>query len=235
MSKPWGQYVIAKVNLPDILRHELKKAKGNKVMLSTVTDCYQPIERELKLTRGCLEVLSGVPCSVLIVTKSPLVVRDIDILKRFEEKMVGVSISYHDDNLRKVFERASGSIPLRIKTLKTLKDSHVKSWAFISPIIPYVTNVTEIVKKLQGSVDSIGASTFNPYKNTLQSMRVSLMSMGVNFDRALEKVFDCAFWDKTEEMLETACRKTGITFEGLHRFACTPVVDINVKHIDVIG
>ena len=87
----------------DSSKTDEKGARGH-VMISSVTDPYQPMEEKYKLTRRCLEVLLPHQFSVDILTKSPLVLRDLDLLKKFKEMEVGITITTDDDEIRKIFE-----------------------------------------------------------------------------------------------------------------------------------
>ena len=92
-QEPWGSFVDVKVNAPAILPKQLARARRGNVLISSVTDGYQPIESKYKLTRQCLEVLLEYQFPVDILTKSPLVLRDMDIMEKFKEIEVGLTIT----------------------------------------------------------------------------------------------------------------------------------------------
>lgn len=135
-QEPWGNFVDAKVNAPSVLEKQLKRAAKGLVLMSSVIDPYQPIEKELGLTRACLEILAlhGFPFDVL--TKSPLVLRDIDILSRFPEAEVGITVTTDDENTMRLFEPHAPSIRDRIRALKNLFDAGITTYAFLGPILP---------------------------------------------------------------------------------------------------
>jgi len=83
-------------------------------MISSVTDPYQPVENQYKLTRQCLEVLLAYQFPVSILTKSSLVLRDLDLIKRFKEMEVGITITTDNDKIREIFEPNAPSIETRI-------------------------------------------------------------------------------------------------------------------------
>lgn len=133
----WGSFVEAKVNIVDVLRAELaKKRHAGAAMLSSVCDPYQPAELRYRLTRGCLEALREFGWRIEILTRSPLVMRDVDILKTSIGASVGFSIPTDDDRVRKILEPNSPPIGSRIATLKKLHEAGVETWAFIGPILP---------------------------------------------------------------------------------------------------
>lgn len=133
----WGSFVEAKTNIVGVLRAELaKKRQTGSAMLSSVCDPYQPAELRYKLTRGCLEALREFGWRIEILTRSPLVMRDVDILKSSLGASVGFSIPTDDDKVRKILEPHSPPIGSRVATLKKLREAGVETWAFIGPILP---------------------------------------------------------------------------------------------------
>ena len=133
----WGTFVEAKVNIVRVLRDELsRKRKTGSVMLSTVCDPYQPAERRYELTRGCLEALRESGWGFDILTRSPLVTRDINILKNAPGVSVGFTIPTDDDSVRKILEPNAPSIQSRLDALRKLRDGGIDTWAFIGPMLP---------------------------------------------------------------------------------------------------
>ena len=118
--EPWGSFVDIKMNAPELLRKQLKRAEKGTVMLSSVTDPYQPAESKYKITRKCLEVLALYQFPVNILTKSPLVLRDIDIISGLKDAEVGITITTDEDKIRKIFEPGTPSISDRINKLKKI-------------------------------------------------------------------------------------------------------------------
>ena len=159
-SAAWGTFVEVKVNIVDVLRAELaKKRKAGSVMLSSVCDPYQPVELRYKLTRGCLEALREFGWEIGILTRSPLVMRDVDILKSSIGASVGFSIPTDDDKVRKILEPNSPPIGSRIATLKKLREAGVETWAFIGPILPM--NPKALYELVAPHVSSVIISALN--------------------------------------------------------------------------
>src|SRR4030066_2259053 len=123
--EPWGSFVDVKINAPEVLRRELKRAEKGGIILSSVTDPYQPIEAKYMITRKCLEVLALFQFPVDILTKSPLVLRDIDIISRLNDAEAGITITTDNDDVRKIFEPHAPSISSRIEALKNLHKAGV--------------------------------------------------------------------------------------------------------------
>ncbi len=146
--------IIIKPEAPHLLRKELasKRWKPQSIAMSGVTDCYQPIERQLKLTRGCLEVLAECRNPVGIVTKNNLVTRDIDLLQelaRFHATVVLVSITTLDTDLRKRMEPRTSPPKARLNAVRKLADAGIPVGIMMAPIIPGLTDpeIPEILKQ----------------------------------------------------------------------------------------
>jgi DNA repair photolyase len=135
-SEPWGTFVDVKVNAVDLLKKALRRNITGEVLMSSVTDAYQPLEDKYELTRGCLALLAQTELDVDILTKSDLVVRDIDILSGMATVDVGLTITTNREDIKHVFEPASSSIGERINALKSMRKAGVSTYVFIGPILP---------------------------------------------------------------------------------------------------
>jgi DNA repair photolyase len=139
-SEEWGRFVDVKVNFLERLEREVKKAKPGTVMLSSVTDAYQPLEEKYQLTRGALEILSRYDFSVHIQTKSDLVLRDIDLLKKLKEPEVGFTITCLDSEVQNKFEPAASPVEKRFEALKKLNQEEINTFIFFGPVLPYFSD-----------------------------------------------------------------------------------------------
>ena len=126
----WGTWVEAKMNAPELVKG---KYVDDWVYMSSISDPYHPIEKELRLTQNVLENLDK-RIKLSIQTKSNLVLRDIDIFKKFKNIEIGLTINSFKGNKKHIFEPFSSSNEVRINTLKTLKKEGFTTYAFISPI-----------------------------------------------------------------------------------------------------
>jgi DNA repair photolyase len=152
-QETWGTFVDAKMNAPDILKKEVEKSGKGSVILSSVTDPYQPVEARYELTRKCLEVLLGSDCSVDILTKSPLVLRDLSLIRKFRDIEVGITITTDDENMRKAFEPGAPPVMTRIRTLRKLHEKGIRTYAFIGPLLPMnPERLAEQIKSYAGYV-----------------------------------------------------------------------------------
>jgi DNA repair photolyase len=156
------QKILVKKNAPELLGKKLKSKnwKACPIMFSGNTDCYQPIERKLEITRKCLEVFWKYKHPVGFITKNALILRDLDILKKMAELnlvRVSISITSLSEETRRLLEPRTASIKQRLKTVKTLSENGIPVNVMMAPIIPSLNSheILPLVKK----VAEMGASS----------------------------------------------------------------------------
>ena len=148
----WGEFVDVKVNAPSLLQSEIKRKRAGRVWISGICDPYQPLEKKYELTRGCLEILSRHGWPVTIQTKSPLLLRDIELFEGFIDVEVTVTIATADENIRQIFEPKAPSIRERIEALEKLHSKGIKTSAMIAPMLPKAEG---LANELRGKIDSV--------------------------------------------------------------------------------
>jgi DNA repair photolyase len=137
--------IMVKTNAPELLRAELESPRWQPqtLVLSGVTDPYQPVERKLQITRGCLEVLAQFRNPVAIITKNHLVTRDIDLLRELaacNAAAVNVSVTSLDQNLQRVLEPRTTSPQGRLDAIRQLREANIPVGVMVAPIIPGLTD-----------------------------------------------------------------------------------------------
>ena len=134
----WGAWSVPKLNAPELLWSQRHRLHGQTVFMASATDPYQPLERQYRLTRGCLEVLLQCPTTRVIVhTRSPLVLRDLELLQAFGERLsVGFSIPTDDDTVRQVVEPKAPPIPSRWAAVERLCRAAVAVTLAVTPLMP---------------------------------------------------------------------------------------------------
>ncbi len=172
IKEKWGDFVYPKINCPELLKKELKKNKPGHIWMSSVCDCYAPIEGKFKLTRKILEIIADSPYknkfTIEILTKSALVKRDFDLIKKLNCEL-GLSINTLDEKTSKIIEPFASSPEQRIKTLKEAKEFGIKVFGFISPVLPGITNLDEIFKNLS-FCDYVWVELLNTRKSVLNRL-----------------------------------------------------------------
>lgn len=150
-ERPWGSFLDVKTNIAEVLAQEIKIKRRGVVGLGTVTDAYQPAEEKYRIARKCLETLAKRSWPVCIQTKSALVLRDADILKKMNAE-VGFTMTTIDDSVRMAFEPGASPIGERLSAIDKLASSGIGTFAFIGPILPYLTDRGGDLEKLISSL-----------------------------------------------------------------------------------
>ena len=158
-KEAWGEFVDAKMNAPEILKKQLKRAKRGTVWVSSVCDPYQPLEEKYEITRRCLKELVAKQFPVNIQTKSKLALRDLDVFQEFEEIEVGFTITTDDERVARQFEPRATPVKDRFKALEKIHVSGIRTYAFIGPILP--GNPEKLAQNLEGKVDYVYIDRMN--------------------------------------------------------------------------
>jgi DNA repair photolyase len=195
-QEPWGEFVDVKINAPELLSKEILKKKVGNVWVSGVCDPYQPLEAKYQLTRRCLAILAQHDWPVVVQTRSPQVLRDIDILKNAKNFEVGFSVTTADDSIRKLFEPHAPPIKDRIAALDTLHKAGIRTYAMIAPMLP---GTEGLIQLLRGKVDYILVDRMN-YNNALSIYRQNHLE-----DKLTEEYFR-----RTAKELADECANAGI-------------------------
>jgi DNA repair photolyase len=158
----WGDYLYVKTNAVELLKGELasmKTAKRNSsILMSSVTDPYQAAEARYRLVRGCLEALAAVdyPGCVSILTKAPLVTRDIDVLTGLTQAEVGMTVTTTDDAISRWLEVRAPLASKRLVALNTLNNAGIRTYAFVGPLLPHFRLRPELLDDLFASIAATG-------------------------------------------------------------------------------
>ncbi len=165
-TEPWGFFVDIRVNIADALKKQLKssKYKSGRIFIGTVTDPYQPVENKYQLTRKILEVLKDYEAGVSILTKSDLVLRDLNLLKQFKDIDVNFTITTFDEKWKKLTELNSPTVAQRMEAIKTLVANGVSAFVMMGPYWPFFTDSETMLRKFK----EIGVSqVFTESLNTI--------------------------------------------------------------------
>ena len=229
--------IVVKVNAPEVLRQQLlrKSWKGDLVVFSGNTDCYQPLEASYGITRRCLEVMREFRNPVGIITKGALIRRDIDVLQdlvRDARLHVNVSLAFADEDMARKMEPGAPSPAVRLKAIRALADAGIPVGVGVAPIIPGMNDgqIAEILKRAR---DAGATSAFRVMlRLPLEVKPVFLGRLQESFpDRAAKVehavremrggalyvsefgkrgVGQGARWDAIEQLFDLTCRKLGL-------------------------
>ena len=156
-TESWGSFLDVKY-WPAIKNPS--KYAGKELFFGSVTDPYLPQEETYRRTRALLLELQGSGVRLSIQTKSDLVLRDLDLIRTFPDARVGFSINTLDEAFKNDMDRAV-SIGRRLKAMKALHDTGIRTTCFISPIFPGITDVEEIVERVKGQCNLIWLENLN--------------------------------------------------------------------------
>jgi len=217
----WGTFLDAKINALELLARQLQRRKTpppELVFLSSVTDPYLPEEAQYQLTRKILEVLLRYQIPLEILTKSDLVLRDLDLLRQFKQCSVGMSIMTTDDELAHRVEPCAAPPSRRIQALKTLKAEGLETYAFVSPYLPHLSDLERLIPALQGVISSFGVEALNVTgANWSGVARVLRHFYPDRLDACWQCVKDDTYWDVLEERARQLATQYGMAFTGLYR------------------
>ncbi|MHA1664926.1 MAG: radical SAM protein [Candidatus Njordarchaeales archaeon] len=212
----WGSFVHIKINGVSVLKKEIYRAKRGKILFSSVTDPYQPIESKYKLTRKLLEIVLRRQFPVVILTKSNLVLRDIDIFRKFNDIEIGLTVTTISEQISKIFEPHAPSPMMRINALSKLS-KEFDTYLFLGPIMPVISEseIEEIVETAYNSgVKRIIADRLNMKGGNYLTIREALK----NFPLDEVKNFWYSLWDpsyyrKVKVLLHNLGNRFGIPID----------------------
>ena len=149
-DEPWGTFVDVKIRSTSTRPINLA---GKNVFLSSVTDCYNPLEEKYELTRKLLQQLRYSGAAITILTKSALVLRDLDIFRQMPDITIGVSMNTTDDLFRQEIEPGAASVLNRLYDLKTLRENGIRNWMHVSPLFPHFSDWKALLEAAAGFTD----------------------------------------------------------------------------------
>lgn len=172
----WGSRIYVKTNAPAVLRTELAKRswRHENVAIGTVTDPYQPLEGRYRLTRGILEALRDYDTPASLITRSPLVIRDIDVLTqlaRVAGASVSVSVATLDERIARQIEPTVAPPKKRLQAVARLAQAGITVHVALAPILPHITDSEENVEAVVRAAREAGAHAV--WHNTLHLHEVT--------------------------------------------------------------
>ncbi len=180
------------------------------------TDPYQPSEEIYKQTRQVLEILLNRGFSVCILTKSDLVVRDIDILSNMVDSSAGISIAFQDEHTRQLFETKAPSNERRIEALKKLKEAGIQTYTLVCPVMPFITDVESLIDMVEPYSDTIWLYALNMKEKEDKNWQNIREILDSNYPEMTEQYRKIAFskehpyWKELREKLNKLKLKRGL-------------------------
>lgn len=212
-NEQWGSFIDVKMCDKKI---NLDKIKGKTVFLSSVTDCYNQYEEKYEITRKILEQLLEADCVVNISTKSKLILRDIDLLKRLKHLKVSISINTTDEFFKNDMDNAS-SIADRVNTIKELNGNGIYTVLFISPIFPYITDFENIIELTKEYVDEYWFENLNLRGTYKQDVLAYISNKFPSLYDKYKEIYinhNNDYWISLSEKIENYCKKNKLKFKN---------------------
>ena len=211
-TEEWGTYI-------DVKKYDscrLPKSLGGKtILLSSVTDPYNPYEVKFHKSRDILKLLVNSDAHVEILSKSDLMVEDIDLLKEFRDLSVGISMNTLDDGFRKDMEPGAPSVQRRLKALEKLHSAGIPTYLFISPIFPYLTDIRAILRETAGNIDKVCFENLNlrgSAKKEILGYIAEKYPQHLDGYKAIYTKKDMTYWTELEAELQAMSAEYGIPF-----------------------
>lgn len=210
----WGKYVYVKTNAIELMEKDIKRLmKKNphpKIAMSTVTDPYQGVEKQYRLTRGILEVFvkHQYQGRVGLLTKSPMILDDLKLLKKIPNLEVGMSITTTDDQLSRFLEVKAPLASARLRTLKKLNNAGIKTYVFIGPFLPHMKLKPELIDNLFSEIKAAGTNDVKiEYLNLPKYVRPKMNSLLKEETKEIQEVYTSSQLKKYREQIAPILRK----------------------------
>ncbi|MEI6575122.1 MAG: radical SAM protein [Bacteroidota bacterium] len=211
-GEKWGEFVDVKINAAETIKGYTHPDKT--LLIGSVTDPYQQVEKKHEITRQILVELLKYQPRIEILTKSGLIIRDIEILKKFKNLRVGISLNSLDPKISRELEPFASTPSIRIRVLKELNAANIKSYLFISPIFPYITNYQDIIKNVMDFTQDISFENLNIRANNkveickfIEKNKPELL----DFYRTLST--NKIFWKSLKSKIISYCTQNNINYK----------------------
>jgi DNA repair photolyase len=212
----WGKEVGVRSNLPMLLSKEIRKKRGV-IGIGTVTDPYQQLEKSCLVTRKCLMEIIRHDNPISILTKSELVVRDIELISATKRPEVGVTVTSVDDRVSQAFEPGAPLPSKRLEALRLLTEAGLNTYAMVGPVLPMLseTDLNDLVHAIvQTGTKRLMVDRMR-YRPGMEEAIAKLPLMGTEPYRAryLEMMADRDSARSSEKIIEKACAESSLRLE----------------------
>ncbi len=210
-AENWGEVIAVKTNIVEALKRDISRSSRGIVGVSTVTDPYQPVEGKYKLTRECIDLLSKNGFRVSIQTRSPLVVRDLGILKRNPSMFdLGMTMASPDQDVTKILEPGAPPPSARMFALEKASSYGIETWMFLGPIIRGFNDSDAQFGQVVDFASKIGSriiyDKFSPYRGPLDVMSKVLEENRQSYTSKA----DSKWWSSVRDRLSKLCASAGV-------------------------
>ena len=209
----WGDFVDVKICDKDV--NASLYSENETILFGSVTDAYNPFEKKYEKTRRILEQLVSCKARIEILTKSDLILRDIDILKKIPNVYVGISMNTTDDAFRKEIEPFASSIEMRINTLDTLHKEGIPTYLFMSPIFPGLSDCKEVIDKTHRFINYVCFENLNLRGAYLPRVMDYIKESYSEYQDMYKSIYwnkSITYWENLKIELEKYCKELGVEY-----------------------
>lgn len=208
-GEPWGTYLEPKqyssMKLP-------RNLKGKTILVGSVTDAYNPAEKKYHMMPDILRALSECQAHVEILTKSSLILRDMELLRRIPDLAVGISLSNLDQADNDILEPNASSASDRLNTLRILHQNGISTYLFVAPYLPGITRLGMLADAAGESVDYICVENLNLRGASKTHMLDAIARLHPTLEDLYRDIYlrDHPYWHAVEQEIETLRQSIGI-------------------------
>jgi len=200
----WGNVIFVRKNIIELLKKEARIYKKGIVGISTITDPYQAIEMKYRIIPEAIEILEKNGFYITIQTKSPLILKDIEILEKYKNNLdAGITITTMDKKISRILEPYAPDPLKRLNALKELSDRKIKTWLYLGPIVNRINDNMEDINRIIDFCASNGTriiyDSFQNFKGTIPYMS------GTGYARSNAK-----WWEGMQSSIDKSCQKRGV-------------------------
>lgn len=208
-SEEWGEFLDVKT-WPEVK----KNLQGKEIFIGSVTDPYQPAEEKYKRTRILLEQLQGSGAKISIATKSDLILRDLDLLKKFPDVRVSWSINTLDENFRADMDKAP-SITRRLEAMKIFHDEGIRTTCFISPIFPGISDVIAIIERAKNFCNLVWLENLNLRGDYRKKIFEYIHEKYSHLEKLYHEIYtqkDFSYWHELDEVIKNYAQENNLPY-----------------------
>jgi len=203
----WGTFVDVKVNIGEVLNRELSSRRVSSVLIGSTTEVYQPCEEQYQLMRTLVKLLNAANVRCTILTKSPLIVRDIDLLRKNVSPVVYVTINDLPEAIQSVLEPDAPSLRERCDIIHALVNIGINTHVYVNPVLPLLTNPDALMNKFNGIATHLDFESINPTMTNWALLRNDIQPYASDTIEKLDNIFTNkdlwdAYWHSFEEYLK---------------------------------
>lgn len=204
-GRRWGEVVYVKVNIPALLRSEVKVLRPGIVGISTITDPYQPVEAKYRITRSSLEILLPAGFHASIQTKSTFILKDADLLFVYRDRVdVGFTITTMDRDKARLLEPKAPPPEARAYALARISELGVRTWIFLGPLIKGLNDSAEDYRPVLELAKRTHSEVFVDRYRPRPGADAMLSALGISASA------DRSWWRSKTQEIKSECSALGV-------------------------